>query len=1077
MFQKLTPISDAELGVYEKALDFVFENSDVTNIAITGPYGSGKTSIIESYKEQRKHKGFEENKDFLHISFAHFETLDQRSGEKDSNKEIQMLESKILNQLLQQVSEEVVEETNFSVRKRRLKDPERIGLVACGGVFSGMLSILFYSMAVGVERWYLAEIFSVLFFFCGGYIFYRILRSQYKNSAFKRISFKGAGIELFEKDEDAVFDKYLNEIVYLFANSGTANIVFEDIDRFSNNRIFERLREINGLVNIRRKEEGTAPIRFFYLIRDDLFSPKDKNKFFDCTIPIVPVLGYANSYDHLLKYLEATNLFVIERDFDEQFLKDVSLYIDEIRILKNITNEFLIYYKRLNMIELDLNKLFAIILYKNLFPRDFHELLSHKGAMYKFFATKDAKDLETQWKYLKVPGEDDYIDLLKYLLKNNYIDDTYPDYLSSFYGKSISMTDKNFVLSVINGRPKNADYKLKNMEESINLVGEERFSRPEVQNYTLFEYLLKHCNQYQKEFDLMLDQLKKNTKLSFVDGFIGHISDDSLRVLVQTFYKEWNGFVESMLKADSFSEASRKKYVLACIYHLKEEKILQLSEEYPDLRKYIAETCALFDIANDQVPEVIKKIKSLNVKIKQFDCKTVNKEFLRAIYQQNLYEINLENIKLMLALFAQTDIKESSGKLLSIIESDEERAIYGYYASSKDDFVKCIAAGTKKITDTEQVVVKIFNDSIEDQNKNRYLSKLGTVVRDLNLIKEVEWRKRLFEERLAQINGGNLYCYFEDCGEKIADNLIQIVEETSEKISFDEVPYEQRKVFLNAVIVNEKMQDLQVSKLVKALDVKDYELSKEKFPEKKRLAYLVNNKMLAMNDTNLQIFRNLFKDMLVKFCKMNIAEYLVLMEDEEECTKDEIQFVLDERTIEDEKKIELLKKYGESISIKGKAYSAKVVVYILQNNFYEDDWDYLMDYYEKFSEDVREAIAQKGLDKTTWIKEHLSEISLDLCNRILSKQELSEENKVCLTLFLIESKLETPKAFIELMALINQEPEKYKNMFIRGNPARVAATEFNKSILNRLKEKEWIKAYTVEGGKIKVQKNKLYYLK
>lgn len=1074
MFQKLTPISDAELGVYEKALDFVFENSDVTNIAITGPYGSGKTSIIESYKEQRKHKGFEENKDFLHISFAHFESLDQRSGQKDSNKEIQMLESKILNQLLQQVPEEFIEETNFSVRKRCLKGREKGKLRLWSIVFSGALSTFFLYLITGVKI--LAYICSVLLFLCGGGIFYKILRLQRKNSVLKKIDLKGAGIELFEKKDDAVFDKYLNEIVYLFDNARAKNIVFEDIDRFSNNRIFERLREINGLVNIRRKEEGRAPIRFFYLIRDDLFSPKDKNKFFDYVIPIVPVLGYANSYDYLLQYLEETNFFVMEQDFDEQFLKDISLYIDEIRILKNITNEFLIYYKRLNMIELDLNKLFAVVLYKNLFPRDFHELLSHKGGMYKFFATKDEADLEKRLEDLTVSGEDDYIDLLKYLLKNNYIDDTYPDYLSSFYGKSISMTDKNFVLSVINGRPKNADYKLKNMEEIINLIGEDRFSKPEVQNYTLFEYLLKHCNQYQKEFDLMLDQLKKNTKLSFVDGFIGHISDDSLRVLVQTFYKEWNGFVQSMLKEAFFSEESRKKYVLACIYYLEDEKILQISEEYPDLRKYIAETCALFDIANDQVPEVIKKIKSLNVKIKQFDCKTVNKGFLRAIYQQNLYEINLENIKLMLDWFAQADIKESSGKLLSIIESDEERVIYGYYASAKNDFVKCIAAGTKKITDTEQVVVKVFNDSIEDQNKNLYLSKLGTVITDLNLIKEAAWRKRLFEERLVQINGMNLYCYFEDCEKEITDALIQTVGERSEKISFGEVPLEQRKVFFEAVIKAENIGDLQVKKLIKELDIQDYTFAGNEFPKKDRVEYLVDNKMLAMNDTNLQIFRNQFRDMLVKFCEMNIAEYLEIMEEEVECTKEEIQFVLNERTIEDEKKIELLKKYEEPISIEGKAYSAKVAVYILQNNFYEDDWDYLINCYETFSEDGREAIAQKGLDKTTWIKEHLSVVSLDLCNRILSKQELSEENKEGLTLLLIESKLETPKEFIALMALIDQEPEKYENMFIKGSTARVGETKFNKSILNRLKEKEWIKAYTVEGGKIKVRKNRLYYL-
>ena len=37
------------------------------------------------------------------------------------------------------------------------------------------------------------------------------------------------------------------------------------------------------------------------------------------------------------------------------------------RILKNIYNEFIIYYNRLNVTELNANKMLAIITYKNIF--------------------------------------------------------------------------------------------------------------------------------------------------------------------------------------------------------------------------------------------------------------------------------------------------------------------------------------------------------------------------------------------------------------------------------------------------------------------------------------------------------------------------------------------------------------------------------------------------------------------------------------------------------------------------------------------------------------------------------------
>lgn len=49
------------------------------------------------------------------------------------------------------------------------------------------------------------------------------------------------------------------------------------------------------------------------------------------------------------------------------------------RLLKNIYNEFVIYYNRLNITELDCNKMLAIIAYKNLFPRDFADLQLNQG--------------------------------------------------------------------------------------------------------------------------------------------------------------------------------------------------------------------------------------------------------------------------------------------------------------------------------------------------------------------------------------------------------------------------------------------------------------------------------------------------------------------------------------------------------------------------------------------------------------------------------------------------------------------------------------------------------------------------
>ena len=121
------------------------------------------------------------------------------------------------------------------------------------------------------------------------------------------------------------------------------------------------------------------------MIRDDIFTSKDRTKFFDYIIPVVPVVDSSNSYNQFITHLKKNDLF---SKFDEGFLQGISLYVDDMRLLKNICNEFLIYYNKLNTTELDYNKMFALITYKNLFPRDFSDLQLNKGFVFALFDNK-----------------------------------------------------------------------------------------------------------------------------------------------------------------------------------------------------------------------------------------------------------------------------------------------------------------------------------------------------------------------------------------------------------------------------------------------------------------------------------------------------------------------------------------------------------------------------------------------------------------------------------------------------------------------------------------------------------------
>lgn len=83
------------LSIYENAIDYAFNHSDIKNVAISGAYSSGKSSVIASY--EKKHDKLK----FLHISLAHFTPSDQANNTLKNRESI--LEGKILNQLIHQI--------------------------------------------------------------------------------------------------------------------------------------------------------------------------------------------------------------------------------------------------------------------------------------------------------------------------------------------------------------------------------------------------------------------------------------------------------------------------------------------------------------------------------------------------------------------------------------------------------------------------------------------------------------------------------------------------------------------------------------------------------------------------------------------------------------------------------------------------------------------------------------------------------------------------------------------------------------------------------------------------------------
>lgn len=383
-FHRLTPrLVDTKHPSYKiskKALDEAYLEEDIKNIAITGIYGSGKSSFLKTY--------FNYNIEFkkgniINVAIADFE------NNGDSSDKIKIAERQVINQILYQIPSHKIPLSKFKVKDKR-KWWQVLFFAVCLCMFAiGLFSLFnrdllnyFYSDLIQVEEVILWSNLTILIFLLISLSIAAVWLSRRTSLKLTRFNFKGAESELMEDYDAQVLDLEAREIVYLILASGVNTIIFEDLDRFKNISIFIRLREINSLVNAKSSET----VRFIYVIRDDLFESKDRTKFFDLMIPIIPAVTSYNSRGKVLEMfsdIEDDNL-----KLNPKTLEQISIYIDDMRLLYSIRNEYEIYSKS---IETDVyaNELFALIVLKNVFPKEFEDLEYDTGYLYEILNKRD----------------------------------------------------------------------------------------------------------------------------------------------------------------------------------------------------------------------------------------------------------------------------------------------------------------------------------------------------------------------------------------------------------------------------------------------------------------------------------------------------------------------------------------------------------------------------------------------------------------------------------------------------------------------------------------------------------------
>lgn len=432
---KLVPLTPEYLaeehGCYVAAIEAALANNQIRNIALSGNYGVGKSSIMREVARRQDNR-------IVELSLSTLAPLEV--SQLDNSVPIQAttptnrIQQEIVKQLLYREYPSRTPGSRFR-RIERFRWWRAIGTSALLGFVVAVVFLLagwtikiasVFTPYVDNGVWTHPVIWSAaaLITLLVSWLFYGKLHIQQFSA--------GSATVTLNESSVSYFDQYLDEIVYFFEVSDRDVVLFEDIDRFNDSHIFETLRALNTLLNA--SPQIKKPIRFIYAIKDSIFDRiglesegrrrntevittddpaqieairANRTKFFDLVIPVVPFITHRSARNLALQLLGQ-----VEHKVAPELLDLAAQYVPDMRLLKNVRNEFIVFRDRIfsgdgKQLNLNETELFAMMLYKSTHLADFEAIrLGHSklDTLYKLsreLVTENIKRIEGELRALR----------------------------------------------------------------------------------------------------------------------------------------------------------------------------------------------------------------------------------------------------------------------------------------------------------------------------------------------------------------------------------------------------------------------------------------------------------------------------------------------------------------------------------------------------------------------------------------------------------------------------------------------------------------------------------------------------
>ncbi|ENV23700.1 YobI family P-loop NTPase [Acinetobacter bereziniae] len=1099
-YLSLTPIPDADKdNAYSNMLKFALSQDKIKNIAITGPYGSGKSSVLLTFREQNLQWNY------LNISLATFKTPLEGDNVENQKKEVEALEKSILQQLFYSVKQKDIPKS----RLKRITSTNKINIFVLA-TFLFILALSFISIFfpdITILKPYphiknkITEYkhIVILLFAVLSFVSLYLLVKYFEIIQELKFKFQDTEITLNNKSNESMLNTYLDEVLYFFERSKVNIVIFEDLDRFNNTEIFIKLRELNELIN--NSKQINKNIIFIYAIKDDMFLDKDRSKFFDFIIPIIPVINPTNAY-YLIKK-SYINKFIdkeLNDKIEDKFLHQVSLFFDDLRLVTNIFNEFNLYNIKINSSNLNSNKLLALIIYKNYYPKDFSDLHSNTGEIYNLFNIVKSKiipyickDIETEIKtieleisksdkeniasiqelrkiyiheiqkkfpiissitssrynfnelsYLIVLKADsqeiDYLDLesdenfkilkdsnsiewavidtsnlsyLKYEIKNKddikfsfkeieksidtnqsyefrekniknkyfskrentlkkikelkiknnnikqyslkeileenqnkiifdeekhppllqffiregYIDEHYPDYISYFIDSVISIKERDYALNVLGSNNSDFELKLNNIDKIISRYFNPRhFNNTSILNYDLLDFIIKNKNNYLEHYSNLLNLLANNDERS-KDFIISYINrGKNLTDFINSLCVVWDdlfNYISTLID----SEDQIENLLTIILKKTEHNNINKLNKNNLPTEYISKKSNFIYFIKNvyaENSEKIINFISIIKPSFSYLECEISDKSLFNEICRNEYFEFNE---KMILQIIRVNNEDKKIDEIQNIFSSKPYGTLQ-YFApdylkfqvdQSIDHFFEEVyIPSSENLNESSNYFIKLINnEDLKNSHKEWLIENNEVQIDFISYIREAQFWKPILAKNKVKPSWDSLISYYQynDC---ILDEVIfNYINENNVLLKEQEISASESKInipditeqFEVGLLESDSLSETAYKAVISSRMFNHDSLNLLDL-SKLKISLLINEKVLSLTSENVENLRKISTDYVKDIFVQNLSTDCAELNDEILLEKPEYELLLQSPELTAAQKLIIVEKLG-----------------------------------------------------------------------------------------------------------------------------------------------------------------------